>query len=113
MRQVPRGMMREVLTVQTPSTSTDTLGQLTRTYTTVATIRAHVEFIESAEAVDEGGPIVQTTYRLLAAWHPAVDTETRLLWNDHGTTRTLEVRTCQDRDQRRRTLEMDAVEVVL
>jgi hypothetical protein len=42
-----------------------------------------------------------------------VDTETRLLWNDHGTTRTLEVRTCQDRDQRRRTLEMDAVEVVL
>jgi head-tail adaptor len=106
-------MMRQVVSVQSAATSTDTLVQLTRTYTTIGQIAAHVEFIETAEAVDEGGPIVQTTYRLLTAYHPSVDTESRLIWNDRGTPRILEVRTCQDKDQRQRTLEIDATEIVL
>ena len=41
MRHVPRGMMRQVVSVQSAATSTDTLGQLTRTYTTIGQIAAH------------------------------------------------------------------------
>jgi head-tail adaptor len=35
-----------------------------------------------------------------------------LVWSDNGNTRTFNIKGCWDRDQRRRTLEIDAVEVV-
>jgi head-tail adaptor len=35
-----------------------------------------------------------------------------LLFNDHGTQRTFNVRACWDRDQRRRRLEIEATEVL-
>jgi head-tail adaptor len=50
---------------------------------------------------------------MLAAWHPNLSTRSRLLWTDRGTVRYLNVRSCTDRDQRQRTLEIVAVEVVL
>ena len=113
MNHVPRGMMRQIVTVQNPTVTVDALGQAEEAWLSVAAIPAHIEQMETTETVDDGGPAIQTTYRLLAAWHPNVSTRSRLRWVDRGATRTMNVRSCTDRDQRQRTLEIVAVEVVL
>jgi SPP1 family predicted phage head-tail adaptor len=110
---VPRGMMRHVLTAQNPTQATDAYGQATETWLSVGSVPAHIEQMDTDETVDDGGPAVQTTYRILSAWHPSVTTRTRFLWVDRNVTRTLNVRSCTDKDQRQRTLEIVAVEVVL
>ena len=79
----------------------------------LAALPAYIEQMETAESVDDGGPAVQTTYRLMVPWHPSITTRTMLEWVDNGTTRILNIRACTDRDQRRRTLEIEAVEVTL
>jgi head-tail adaptor len=106
-------MMRQMVTVQNPTVTVDSLGQNSEAWLSVAAVPAHIEQMDTSESVDDGGPAIQTTYRMLAAWHPNVSTRSRLLWTDRGTVRYLNVRSCTDRDQRQRTLEIVAVEVVL
>ncbi len=113
MSHVPRGMMRQMLTVQNPTVTVDDLGQASEAFLSVGAMPGHIEQMETTETVDDGGPAVQTTYRILGAWHPSVSTRSRLLWSDRGTVRTLNIRSCTDRDQRQRTLEIVAVEVTL
>ena len=116
MAHVPHGMMRLQVVPKNPTVTVDALGQGTEAFAAIsglAALPAYIEQMETAESVDDGGPAVQTTYRLMVPWHPDVTTRTRLEWNDNGTTRYLNVRACTDRDQRRRTLEIEAVEVTL
>jgi head-tail adaptor len=106
-------MMRHVVTVQNPTATVDDLGQASEAWLSVGGIAAHIEQMETAETVDDGGPAIQTTYRILSAWHPSVSTRSRLLWVNRGVTRILNIRSCTDRDQRQRTLEIVAIEVTL
>jgi head-tail adaptor len=64
------------------------------------------------EVVDDLGPAVRTDWRILATWHPSINTRSRLTMTDRGSTRTFNVRACWDRDQRRRRLEIEATEVL-
>jgi head-tail adaptor len=91
----------------------DDLGQAVETWSDVAVIPMHIEQLDTAESVDDGGPAVQSNYRILCPWHPSISTRSRLLWSDGGTTRYLNIRGATDRDQRRRNMEIIAVEVVL
>lgn len=116
MAHVPHGMMRLVAAVQNPTQSTDPLGQSTETWATVSGLSAlpvYIEQMDTTETVDDGGPAIQTSYRILCPWTASVTTRSRFLWTDNGTQRTLNVRSCTDKDQRRRTLTIEAVEVVL
>jgi head-tail adaptor len=113
MAHVPHGMMRLVATLQNPATTVDDLGQAVETWSDVAVIPMHIEQLDTAESVDDGGPAIQSNYRILAAWHPSVSTRSRLLWVNRGVTRILNIRSCTDRDQRQRTLEIVAIEVTL
>jgi len=54
---------------------------------------------------------VRTDWRILAAFHPSVTTRSRLLLVDNGVTRTFFIKGCWDRDQKRRRLEINAVEI--
>lgn len=115
MKHVPKGMMRQLLTLQNPLSTVDDLGQAAFTWTTVTTLPAHIEQMSTEESVDDGGPAVETRLRLLVSYHPDVSTHSRFLWNPLGVgaSRILNVRACWDRDQKQRTLEIEAVEVVL
>jgi head-tail adaptor len=113
MAHVPHGMMRLVATLQNPATTVDDLGQAVETWSDVAVIPMHIEQLDTAESVDDGGPAIQSNYRILCPWHPSISTRSRLLWSDGGTTRYLNIRGATDRDQRRRNMEIIAVEVVL
>lgn len=116
MAHVPHGMMRLQVVPKNPTVTVDALGQATETFaaiTGVAALPAYIEQMETAESVDDGGPAVQTNYRIMVPWHPDITTRTRLEWDDNGTKRYLNIRACTDRDQRRRTLEIEAVEVAL
>ena len=116
MAHVPHGMMRLQVVPKNPTQAVDALGQDTETFAAIsglAALPAYIEQMETAESIDDGGPAVQTRYRLMVPWHPDVTTRTRLEWVDNGTTRILNVRSCTDRDQRRRTLEIEAMEVTL
>lgn len=112
---VPKGMMRQLVTLQNPTVTVDALGQGSETWSNIATLPVHIEQMDTTETVDDGGPAVQTTYRLLVSYHPDCTTRSRFLWNPGtgGGNRTLNIRSCWDRDQRQRTLEVEAVEVVL
>lgn len=116
MAHVPHGMMRLVAEVQNPTAAVDSLGQWTETWATVSGLSAlpvYIEQMDTTETVDDGGPAIQTSYRILCPWTSSLSTRSRFLWTDNGTVRTLNVRSCTDKDQRRRTLEIEAVEVVL
>jgi len=116
MAHVPHGMMRLVAAVQNPTQSTDALGQWTETWATVSGLSAlpiYIEQMNTTEAMHDGGPAIQTAYRILCPWTSSISTRSRFLWTDNGNQRTLDVRSCTDKDQRRRTLELEAVEVVL
>ena len=116
MAHVPHGMMRLQVVPKNPTQAVDALAQDTETFAAIsglAALPAYIEQMETAESIDDGGPAVQTRYRLMVPWHPDVTTRTRLEWVDNGTTRILNVRSCTDRDQRRRTLEIEAMEVTL
>ena len=114
MAHVPHGMMRLQVVPKNPTQAVDALGQDTETFAAIsglAALPAYIEQMETAESIDDGGPAVQTRYRLMVPWHGSITTRTRLEWVDNGTTRILNVRSCTDRDQRRRTLEIEAMEV--
>jgi head-tail adaptor len=116
MAHVPHGMMRLVAAVQNPTAAVDSLGQWTETWATVSGLSAlpiYIEQMDTTETVEDGGPAIQTSYRILCPWTSSLSTRSRFLWTDNGTARTLNVRSCTDKDQRRRTLELEAVEVVL
>lgn len=116
MAHVPHGMMRLVAEVQNPTQGTDALGQWTETWATVSGLSAlpiYIEQLDTTEAMHDGGPAIQTSYRILCPWTSSLSTRSRFLWTDNGVQRTLDVRSCTDKDQRRRTLELEAVEVVL
>jgi head-tail adaptor len=116
MAHVPHGMMRLVAEVQNPTAAVDSLGQWTETWASVSGLSAlpvYIEQMDTTETVEDGGPAIQTSYRILCPWTASITTRSRFLWTDNGTNRTLNVRSCTDKDQRRRTLEVEAVEVVL
>jgi head-tail adaptor len=116
MAHVPHGMMRLVAEVQNPTQGTDALGQWTETWSIAAGLKVfpiYIEQMDTTETVDDGGPAIQTSYRILCPWTASITTRSRFVWTDNGTNRTLNVRSCTDKDQRRRTLTIEAVEVVL
>jgi head-tail adaptor len=108
---VPSGMLRLSLTVQNPVRTVDAFGQAVEAWVTIGTVWAHVEASNTTEVMDDGGPAVRTEWRIIASWLPSLTSRSRLLWNDNGTTRTFNCRACWDMDQRRRRLEIEAVEV--
>lgn len=109
---IPVGMLRLKMTLQNPSNGTDSLGQRTHTWSNVDSLWCHVDVASTTEVVDDGGVAIRSNYRILASWHPDLTSKSRLQWVDNGVTRTFNIRGCWDRDQRRRTMEIDAVEVV-
>ena len=63
--------MRQMVTVQNPTVTVDSLGQNSEAWLSVAAVPAHIEQMDTSESVDDGGPAIQTTYRMLAAWQTA------------------------------------------
>ena len=109
---VPVGMLRLAMVAYNPTSGKDSLGQRTETWTAGPTLWCHIEQADTSETIDDEGVSARTDFRILASWHPDVTVRSRLVWNDSGNTRTFNVRSCWDRDQRRRTLEILATEIV-
>jgi head-tail adaptor len=109
---VPSGMLRIPMTAQNPVRTVDAFGQASEAWVNVAVLHCHIEVASNNETMGDLGPEVRTDWRILACFHPSVNTRSRLLFNDHGTQRTFNVRACWDRDQRRRRLEIEATEVL-
>jgi len=108
---VPSGMMRLVMTAQNPVATVDAFGQAQQSWLSFANIPVHIETANTEEGIGDGGVEVRTDWRILAAFHPSVTTRSRLLLVDNGVTRTFFIKGCWDRDQKRRRLEINAVEV--
>lgn len=109
---IPIGMLRLEMVVWNPTSSKDSLGQRTESWSAGPTIWCHIEQAETREVIDDEGVSARTDFRILASWHSAVTVRSRIVWNDSGNTRTFNVRSCWDRDQRRRTLELIVTEIV-
>jgi head-tail adaptor len=106
-------MMRLVMTAQNPVATVDAFGQAQESWLSFANIPVHIETANTEEGIGDGGVEVRTDWRILAAFHPSVTTRSRLLLVDNGVTRTFFIRGCWDRDQKRRRLEINAVEVTV
>lgn len=106
------GYYRFVMTVQNPVRTLDAFGQLVESWLNAGVIRANAERIQSTEVMDDQGPAVRTDWTIEATWFPNVSSRSRLVWNDHGTQRTFNIRGAWDRDGRRRRLEIEATEVL-
>jgi head-tail adaptor len=105
-------MMRLVMTAQNPVATVDAFGQAQESWLSFANIPVHIETANTEEGIGDGGVEVRTDWRILAAFHPSVTTRSRLLLVDNGVTRTFFIKGCWDRDQKRRRLEINAVEVL-
>lgn len=108
---IPTGMLRIPMEVQNPVRTVDLYGQASEAWVTVGVVHCHVEQANTAEVIDDRGVAVRTDFRILASWHPELNTRSRLRWTDYGRTRTFSIRTATDRDQRRSRFEIEAVEV--
>jgi head-tail adaptor len=106
-------MMRLVMTAQNPVATVDAFGQAQESWLSFANIPVHIETANTEEGIGDGGVEVRTDWRILAAFHPSVTTRSRLLLVDNGVTRTFFIKGCWDRDQKRRRLEINAVEVTV
>ncbi len=109
---VPSGMLRLAMTAQNPVRTVDDFGQASESWVNVAVLHCHIEVASTNDTFGDRGPEVRTDWRILASFHPSVNTRSRLIFNDRGTERTFNVRACWDRDQRRRRLEIEATEVL-
>ena len=105
------GYYRQVLTVQNPVTSLDSYGQAVVSWVNVGLVRGNLARVDSVEGMGDGGPEMRTTWSIEATWFPDVNMRSRLVWNDNGTDRTLNLRACHDADGRRKRLQMQAIEV--
>ena len=108
---IPTGMLRLYLTVQNPVRAVDSFGQASLAWITIGGVWAHAEQSRTAEVIDDGGISTRSDYRFLTVWHPQLTVNSRLVWQDGDTERTFNIRSCNDRDQRRRRLEIEATEV--
>lgn len=108
---MPSGMLRLSMTVQNPVRTVDAVGQAEVSWLSVANIACHIDSARTNEVVDDLGVNARSDWRILAAWHPAVSNNSRLLYQDNGTERVFNIRACWDRDQKRRRLEIEATEV--
>jgi head-tail adaptor len=105
-------MLRIPMTVQNPVRTVDAFGQADEAWISIGTVWCHVEVANTMEVIGDLGPAVRTDWRILATWHPSINTRSRLTMTDRGSTRTFNVRACWDRDQRRRRLEIEATEEI-
>jgi SPP1 family predicted phage head-tail adaptor len=108
----PRGMFRHEMAVQNYTTTVDSYGQGTKTWTTAATVLGYIENADgrSVDAVDvtQG----QTAYRIVIPWIDSVTIKSRILLRETGKTdRTLELTGVVDPDLRRMELHLEALEV--
>lgn len=108
---VPRGMLRLRMAVQVPIRTKTAPGQRSESWLTVGHTWVHIERPQTVENSYEGGVTTRSDWRALCAWHPRIDVNARLVWLDKGTERTFNIREAQDRDQRRRDMELALVEV--
>lgn len=112
-RHMPAGMMRVYMTVQNPTDSVSATGQLSQSWASeTRKLRCVAESHAVADSDIRGGNAVRREFRVVGSWHSGISTRSRLLWDDWGTVRTLEVVSCVDVDGRRKRLEILAVEVV-
>jgi head-tail adaptor len=107
------GYFRQVLTVQNPVTTVDAYGQGSEAWVTTGLIRGHLEQVASAEPIGDAGPVMRQEFSIEATWAPNVTSRSRLVWNDNGLSRTLNLRSCHDVDSRRKRLRIQAVEELL
>jgi head-tail adaptor len=105
-------MLRLSMTVQNPVRTVDSVGQAEVSWLSVAQIACHIDSARTNEVIGDLGVNARSDWRILAAWHPAVTTNSRLLYLDNGTERVFNIRVCFDRDQKRRRLEIEATEEV-
>ncbi len=109
---VPSGMLRLAMTAQNPVRTVDDFGQASESWVNVAVLHCYIEMASTSEVIDDRGTAIRTDWRILSSFHPSVNARSRIVWNDHGTVRTFNIRACWDRDQRRRRLEIEATEVL-
>jgi len=108
----PRGMFRHEMAVQNYTTTVDSYGQGTKSWSTAATVLGYIESADgrSVDAVDvtQG----QTAYRIVIPWIDSVTIKSRILLRETGKTdRTLELTGVVDPDLRRMELHIEALEV--
>ncbi len=107
---VPSGMLRLSMTAQNPVRTVDDYGQAETSWISVAQIACHIETARTNEVIGDLGVNTRSDWRIIAAFHPSVTNNSRLVYQDNGTERVFHIRACWDRDQKRRRLEIEATE---
>lgn len=108
----PRGMFRHEMAVQNYSTTIDSYGQGTKTWTTATTVLGYIENADgrSIDSVDVNRG--QSAYRIVIPWIDSVTIKSRILLKETGKSdRTLELTGVVDPDLRRMELHIEALEV--
>lgn len=109
----PRGMYRHEFAVQNYTSSVDTYGQATKTWSTLATVLGHIESADGGQLDAVDVTRGKVAYRVALPWIDGVTTKSRLLLRETGKTdRTLEIVGVVDPDLRRMSLEVEATEAI-
>lgn len=76
------GKMRERVTVQAASGSTNTLGEAVLTWATTSSVWASVEGVSAREALEAGQQEVTITHRVRMRYLPGLNQNMRLSWRN-------------------------------
>lgn len=97
------GMLNERVTIQRYTESRDDLGGVTRTWGDLRSCAARVRPVKGREADDAGRLAAIETYLVDIRWWQGITPRDRLVWRG----RVLNIRSVENRDERRRFLTME------
>ena len=105
------GLMRQRVTIQTPSESTNAFGEVVRSWSTASQIKtwAQVEVLEGTERFMSGAERTElpTMFRVRYRSSTVINTECRLLWP--STSDVYDIESVADLEGRNKILEIAAV----
>lgn len=102
------GSLRERVTIQTFTDTSDGGGGSTRTWTNLATVWANVKPVRGRETQDTGRLASLQTYLVTIRYRTGFDTTARLLWGS----KYLNIRSLENRDERKKFWTMECEEGV-
>jgi SPP1 family predicted phage head-tail adaptor len=96
------GKLRNKVELQNYTTSADSVGQPTKTWTTFATVWAHIKPMSGREVITAEQPIGETTHTITIRYNSSIDESSRIRYYDNvkGVYRIFDINYIGDRDEK-------------
>ena len=94
------GDLRESVVIEAPTEHTNAFGESTLTWAPVAKRRASIRGMRTDELLDAQGPYTVATHEVAFRYVPGLNTGMRLIWNSRTPSRTLDILSVTEQNNR-------------